>query len=43
MQQRFAERFPQIGEQKILKAWGGMIDAMPDLVPIVDRVPNLPV
>ena len=42
MQQRFAERFPQIGEPKILNAWAGMIDAMPDLVPIVDRVPQLP-
>ena len=41
MQQRFAARFPQIGEPKILDAWGGMIDAMPDIVPIVDRVPNV--
>ena len=41
MQKRFAERFPQIGEPKILNSWAGMIDAMPDMVPIVDRVPNL--
>ncbi len=41
MQQRFAKRFPQIGEPKILDAWAGMIDAMPDIVPIVDRVPDL--
>jgi glycine/D-amino acid oxidase-like deaminating enzyme len=41
MQQRFAARFPQIGEPKILDAWGGMIDAMPDIVPIVDRVPDV--
>ena len=41
MQQRFATRFPQIGEPKILDAWGGMIDAMPDIVPIVDRVPDV--
>ncbi|MBU2965319.1 FAD-binding oxidoreductase [Amphritea sp. 2_MG-2023] len=40
MQQRFAQRFPQIGEPQILDAWGGMIDAMPDIVPIVDRVPD---
>jgi len=40
MQQRFAERFPQIGEPKILNSWAGMIDAMPDMVPIVDRVPT---
>ena len=41
MQKRFAQRFPQIGEPKILNAWAGMIDAMPDMVPIVDRVPQL--
>jgi glycine/D-amino acid oxidase-like deaminating enzyme len=41
MQQRFAQRFPQIGEPVILDAWAGMIDAMPDIVPIVDRVPEL--
>ncbi len=41
MQQRFAERFPQIGEPKILNAWAGMIDAMPDMLPIVDRAPSL--
>lgn len=41
MQQRFAQRFPQIGEPQILDAWAGMIDAMPDIVPIVDRVPDL--
>lgn len=41
MQRRFAQRFPQIGEPKILDAWAGMIDAMPDIVPIVDRVPDL--
>lgn len=41
MQQRFAQRFPQIGTPKILDAWAGMIDAMPDMVPIVDRAPAL--
>ncbi len=41
MQHRFAQRFPQIGEPKILDAWAGMIDAMPDMVPIIDRVPTL--
>ena len=41
MQQRFAQRFPQIGIPPILDAWAGMIDAMPDIVPIVDRVPDL--
>ena len=41
-QDRFAERFPEIGRPEIRAAWAGMIDAMPDIVPIVDRVPALP-
>lgn len=40
MQSRFAARFPKLGTPKILNAWGGMIDTMPDIVPIVDRVTN---
>lgn len=35
----FAETFPQLGEVRIAKAWSGMIDTMPDVVPIVDRAP----
>ncbi|MEO0328179.1 MAG: FAD-binding oxidoreductase [Pseudomonadota bacterium] len=38
----FAERFPQIGKPTIKKAWAGMIDCMPDVVPIVDRVGQIP-
>lgn len=38
----FAERFPQLGKPELVKTWAGMIDAMPDIVPIVDRVPALP-
>ncbi len=41
MQQRFATRFPEVGEPQILNSWAGMIDAMPDIVPIVDKVPGL--
>ena len=41
MQDRFAERFPKIGRPRIRDAWAGMIDAMPDVVPIVDRVPSV--
>ena len=39
---RFAERFPKIGQPEILNCWAGMIDSMPDVVPIVDRVPTIP-
>lgn len=39
---RFAERFPDLGRPEILASWAGMLDVMPDIVPIVDRVPALP-
>lgn len=35
----FAAIFPALGEVKITTAWAGMIDAMPDIVPVVDRAP----
>ncbi len=35
----FAATFPQLGPVKIKTAWAGMIDTMPDVVPIVDRAP----
>lgn len=38
---RFAARFPVLGAPEILNVWAGMIDAMPDVVPVVDRVPGL--
>lgn len=38
MVDRFASRFPEVGRPRILSSWAGMIDAMPDVVPIVDRV-----
>lgn len=38
---RFAERFPEIGRPEILNSWAGMVDAMPDVVPVVDRVPAI--
>ncbi len=41
MQRDFAERFPSIGRPEVLNSWAGMIDTMPDVVPVVDRVPHL--
>ncbi|MEL6840103.1 MAG: FAD-dependent oxidoreductase [Pseudomonadota bacterium] len=38
----FGEMFPEMGEVKITTAWAGMIDTMPDVVPVVDTVPDLP-
>lgn len=38
---RFAERFPGLGQPEIIDSWAGMIDSMPDVVPIVDRIPAI--
>ncbi|MEM6372574.1 MAG: FAD-binding oxidoreductase [Pseudomonadota bacterium] len=38
----FAALFPDIGPVRIKAAWAGMIDTMPDVVPVVDRVKALP-
>lgn len=35
----FAATFPALGEVKIKTSWAGMIDTMPDVVPVVDRAP----
>lgn len=34
----FTKLFPQLGELRLKTTWAGMIDAMPDVVPVVDRV-----
>ena len=38
----FAKAFPALGRPKLLAAWAGMIDTLPDVVPVVDRVAALP-
>lgn len=35
----FAKAFPQHGKPRLETTWGGMIDTMPDVVPIVDHAP----
>jgi glycine/D-amino acid oxidase-like deaminating enzyme len=40
--ERFAEVFPTLGRPGLRMAWGGMIDTMPDAVPVIDRAPQLP-
>lgn len=40
--ERFEARFPKIQKPKLRKAWAGMIDAMPDVVPIIDTVSQIP-
>jgi glycine/D-amino acid oxidase-like deaminating enzyme len=34
----FAELFPDFGPVRLKSAWAGMIDTMPDVVPVMDRV-----
>ena len=34
----FTSLFPQFAELRLKTTWAGMIDAMPDVVPVVDRV-----
>ncbi len=41
IRRNFASRFPHLGKPEIKHVWAGMIDVMPDIVPIVDRVPSL--
>lgn len=42
VQDAFAAAFPSLGRPALRAAWGGMIDTMPDVVPVLDRVGALP-
>lgn len=42
LRNHFAKRFPGLGKPDIATSWAGMIDAMPDVVPVVDRIAALP-
>jgi glycine/D-amino acid oxidase-like deaminating enzyme len=39
VQDSFARAFPSLGRPKLKAAWAGMIDSLPDVVPIVDSAP----
>ena len=39
VQDSFARAFPALGRPKLKTAWGGMIDSLPDVVPVVDHAP----
>ncbi len=39
VQDAFARAFPSLGRPKLKAAWAGMIDMLPDVVPIVDHAP----
>ncbi|MCV2873550.1 FAD-binding oxidoreductase [Defluviimonas sp. WL0050] len=42
LRDRFAAAFPAVGRPGIAQAWAGMIDTMPDVVPVIDHVAALP-
>lgn len=42
IKQNFRHMFPDLPEFELKTVWAGMIDVMPDLVPIVDNVAPLP-
>jgi glycine/D-amino acid oxidase-like deaminating enzyme len=42
IRRRFAALFPQLPAVMLTTAWAGMIDVMPDVVPVVDRIAALP-
>jgi glycine/D-amino acid oxidase-like deaminating enzyme len=37
-----AERVPKLADVALLETWAGMIDVMPDVVPVLDEVDKLP-
>lgn len=39
VQDAFAAALPGLGRPKLRSVWAGMIDTMPDVVPIIDRAP----
>lgn len=41
MRRRLAERYPDIAKASVKHTWAGMIDAMPDVVPVVDQAPSI--
>lgn len=42
VQDEFAASLPALGRPKLKSVWAGMIDTIPDVVPVVDRVATLP-
>ena len=42
VQDNFALAFPHIGRPAFQRTWAGMIDTIPDVVPVIDRVAAIP-
>jgi glycine/D-amino acid oxidase-like deaminating enzyme len=41
-QQALAQRFPELGEAQVVERWAGVIEASPDVLPIISPVEALP-
>lgn len=39
LKQDFAQAFPRVGKVELARAWAGMIDTLPDQVPVLDETP----
>ena len=42
VQDSFAKAFPALGRPKLRSVWAGMIDTMPDVVPVIDHAAAIP-
>ncbi|KKK95345.1 hypothetical protein LCGC14_2673730, partial [marine sediment metagenome] len=42
MMAQFSQAFPGLGPIPVSRSWAGMIDTMPDLVPVIDTCTDLP-
>lgn len=42
LRDRFARAFPAAGRPGVAASWAGMIDTLPDVVPVIDHVDALP-
>ncbi len=42
VKRRFAQAYPEMGHVAHMEAWAGMIDVLPDVVPVVDRAAKIP-
>jgi glycine/D-amino acid oxidase-like deaminating enzyme len=42
VQASFAKAFPALGRPELRSVWAGMIDTMPDLVPVIDHAAAIP-
>ena len=42
VQTSFASAFPALGRPKLRTVWAGMIDTMPDIVPVIDHAAAIP-